>query len=328
MTRLRAAGGELWVEAPGLALSSTVDGGLRRAKGAVFRRIRTRVTCGEMEAGAYPDYLNFYTAVDVERHHAVASGDWVDVVATAGLGNTINVLAVMRIEPDARALADAFRLAAEAKAVAACDLGIRRRGSRVGGDVSDAVAVVATGGAARRYVGLGTEVGEELFRLVREAVVKALGDLGVDWELRQNLGVSYGDLLDLAMELYSRAPVPGAGDVGEAVKKMLEAYLADPNVWAFIYAAGELDAKAAAGCHRGLTAEEHARDSKRVVVDEALGVALAQYINGFKAVEMMYWVDREKPGPLANLPMYADDVAAALLAGILSRLYDKLIYGV
>ncbi len=328
MTGVRVAEGELWVEAPGLALSSTVDGGLRRVKGAVFRQVRGHVTCGEMEAGAYPEYLNFYTAVDVERRHAVASGSWVDVVATAGLGNTINVLAVMRIEPDARALADAFRLAAEAKAVAACDMGVRRGGRRVGGDVSDAVAVVATGGAAQRYVGLGTDVGEELYRLVREAVVKALGDLGVDWELRQNLGVGYGDLLNVALELYSKAPVPGAGEVGEAVKEILDAYLADPNVWAFIYAAGELDAKAAAGCHRGLTAEEHAGDSKKIIADEALGVALAQYINGFKAVEMMYWIDREKPGPLVSLPMYADDVAAALLAGVLSRLYDKLIYGV
>ena len=41
----------------------------------------------------------------------------------------------------------------------------------MGGNVSD--AVVATGGE-RRYVGLGTEVGDELFRLVHDAVFKAL----------------------------------------------------------------------------------------------------------------------------------------------------------
>jgi adenosylcobinamide amidohydrolase len=38
--------------------------------------------------------------------------------------------------------------------------------------VSD--AVVATGGERRRYVGLGTDVGDELFRLVHDAVLKAL----------------------------------------------------------------------------------------------------------------------------------------------------------
>jgi adenosylcobinamide amidohydrolase len=42
----------------------------------------------------------------------------------------------------------------------------------LGGNVSD--AVVATGGERTRYVGLGTEVGDELFRLVHDAVFKAL----------------------------------------------------------------------------------------------------------------------------------------------------------
>jgi len=40
--------------------------------------------------------------------------------------------------------------------------------------VSDAVAVVATGGERRRYVCIGTEVGDELFRLVHDALFKAL----------------------------------------------------------------------------------------------------------------------------------------------------------
>jgi adenosylcobinamide amidohydrolase len=44
----------------------------------------------------------------------------------------------------------------------------------LGGNVSDAVAVVATGGERRRYVGLGAEVGDELFRLVHDAAFKAL----------------------------------------------------------------------------------------------------------------------------------------------------------
>ncbi len=57
-------------------------------------------------------------------------------------------------------------------------------------------------------------------------------------------------------------------------------------------------------------------------------MALAEYIGGFKAVLTLYWLDRQKPGPLAKLPMFADDVAAALAAGVLTRLYDRLIHGV
>jgi len=56
-------------------------------------------------------------------------------------------------------------------------------------------------------------------------------------------------------------------------------------------------------------------------------VALAEYIGGFKAVLTLYWLDRQKPGPLARLPMLADDVAAALAAGVLTKLYDRLIHG-
>ena len=320
--------GRLWVKARGLALSSTVDGGVREVEGAVFVQLRGYKTCAEMEREAVPGHLTFYTAVDVARHHAVLRGGGVLVAATAGLPNTINVLAVLAVEPDLRALADAFRLAVEAKAAAAADLGLRRGGKRVGGDVSDAVAVVAVGGERRRYMGLETEVGDELFRLVHDAVLKALGGLDVDQELRLSLGLGYGDLLSLILQAYAQAPVPGAQNAEEEARRLLDAVLRDPNVWAFIYAAGELDAKAAAGAYRGLTPEEHAADSKKIVADESLAVALAEYIGGFKAVLTLYWLDRQKPGPLAGLPMFADDVAAALAAGVLTKLYDKLIHGV
>jgi len=79
----------------------------------------------------------------------------------------------------------------------------------LGGNVSDAVAVVATGGERRRYVGLGT----------------------------QRLG------------LHLRSQVAGRQ-----------------------------------GRRRGLTPEEHAAGRKKIVADESLAVALAEYIGGFKAV--------------------------------------------
>lgn len=320
--------GALWVEAPGVALSSTVDGGVRKVKGAVFRRVAKHMTCREMEEAAVPGYLNFYTAVDVAKHHWAARGRYAAVVATAGFGNTINVLVVVQAEPDLRALADVYRLAVEAKAVTAVDMGLRRGLARLGGDASDAVAVIATGGVKARYMGLGTEVGEEVYALVQEAVKKAAEPPDLDQELRRYLGVGVGDLLRLVLEAYRQAPVPGAQGVEETAADMLSRLLQDPNVWAFIYAAGELDAKAASGTHRGLSPQEHAQDSKKIVADEAIGAALAQYINGFKALQAMYWLDRRKPPPLDRLPMYTDDVAAALAGGLLSRLYDKLLHGI
>lgn len=164
---------ETWIYAKGLALSSTVDGGLRFVEGAVFRRLREFVEISDMEKSAYSDFLNFYTIADVRRI-SIAEGKRAEVAVTASLGNTINVLAVLKIEPNVRALADAFRLAVEAKAVAVANLRLKKFGRIVGGDVSDAVAVIATGGARERYVGLGTEIGDELFELVYKLVKFAL----------------------------------------------------------------------------------------------------------------------------------------------------------
>jgi alpha-ribazole phosphatase CobZ len=319
--------GRLTVRAEGLSLSSTVDGGVREVEGAVFVQISGFKTCDEMERETVPGYVTFFTAVNVAEHYAALTGRRVAVVATAGLRGTINVLAVLQIEPDLRALADAFRLAVEAKAVAAADLGLRRGGRRVGGDVSDAVAVIATGGERRRYVGLGTDVGEELFELAHEAVIKALGGLDADCELRLNLGLGYDDLLNLVLDAYYTAPAAGAGNVERLARSLLDAVLADPNVWAYIYAAGELDARGAVGTLRGLSRDEHRADSKKIVADESIGAALAEYIGGFKAVLALYWLDRLKPGPLSRLPMFADDIAAAIAAGVLARLYDRLLHG-
>jgi len=103
--------------------------------------------------------------------------------------------------------------------------------------VSDAVAVVATGGERRRYVGLGTEVGDELFRLVHDAVLKAMGNLDVDKKLRLSLGLGYGDLLSLILQAYAQAPVPGAQNAEEEIRRVLNAVLRTPNIWTFIYAA-------------------------------------------------------------------------------------------
>lgn len=100
----------------------------------------------------------------------------------------------------------------------------------MGGNVSDAVAVVAAGGERRRYVGLVTEVGDELFRLVHDAVFKALGVLDVDRELRLSLGLGYGDLLSLILQAYAQAPVPGAQNAEEEIRRVLNAVLRDPNV--------------------------------------------------------------------------------------------------
>ncbi|MEM4868581.1 MAG: hypothetical protein QXK54_07180, partial [Ignisphaera sp.] len=68
-------------------------------------------------------------------------------------------------------------------------------------------------------------------------------------------------------------------------------------------------------------------DSPGIIVDELVGKALAEYINGFKGLLMYYWIERLKERGetpiLKLLPPIADDIVAALIGGILSKIYDK-----
>jgi hypothetical protein len=52
----------------------------------------------------------------------------------------------------------------------------------------------------------------------------------VDQGLRLSLGLRYGDLLSLILQAYAQAPVPGAQNAEEEIRRVLNAVLRDPNV--------------------------------------------------------------------------------------------------
>lgn len=268
----------------------------------------------------------FLTAADLSRHFGAVEDPPVRLFGSVSLSppscvGTINLAVVADVPLSRWGMADLMRTVAEAKCLAVTNRLLRCGGKRSPGTVTDAVlvAVPVEKSESIHFAGFATEIGGKTAKLV-ERLVSELdgGDL-----FERALGVTYRDFAEAFAQLAKRAPLPASPE--EAVEKLKE-FLRDPNVWALVMAASELDALAAAGAVPGLSAEEHAADTPRVVVDELLGVALADYLGGFNAVLTTYWVERVKrEGGFKELSMFSDDVFSALLAAAYLELYRKYL---
>ena len=327
--------------------------GLMRSRHMVFHRVDEDFDVPDMDEyrrgivaglGLPEETPIFLTAVKLSDH-LMLRADGVAVIATIGLyppvcveqeelydpiSGTVNIAVIVEEQGlSFPALVDLLRVVAEAKTVAASMLMLRCRG-RAAGTVTDAVAAAAkVEPHGLPWAGMATSLGNKAARLVYEAVLR--GDRRSPGEkMRDILGLGPGDLLDDMLQMYMRAPVPDmdAGEARRILEGMLDGVLRDPNVWAFLVAARELDLHGAAGTLPGMKREEFLDDSRRIVADEALSSALALYIAGFRGLLSTYWVDRSKHGAglrLSRLSMFEDDVAAALVGAILSRFYDRTL---
>ncbi len=295
-----------------------------------------------------PDSVVLLTSVDLEDRLAVEeTKDPPGVVAVSvgltpptcpGSGgyeplkaSTINVAVAVDAELDASGLLDLFRVVVEAKTLAAVELLLRCK-TRSPGTATDAVALVArpersrgrilTAGMATR---LGGSIAEVVYRLIVGLGSSILGPYGL---ARNALGYTIDDLVDIAVEAYRQAPVPGVPEdaVKGALRDVLEAALRDPNVAALVIAARDLDLRGAAGVLPGIPAEEFSRDPRGIVADELLATALSLYLAGFKGLLATYWVERLKEtGRIpVEAPVFEDDVVSALVGSALSLVYDRL----
>ena len=265
----------------------------------------------------------FLTAAELPEAFSYAEEGPLALAATVAMTppscvGTINVAVVADAPLSRWGMADLLRTAVEAKCVAAVDSLLRCNGRRAGGTVTDAAAVLVPAGKPEEvhFAGPATELGAAASRLVYSLV-----RWGDKFDLFERVLVSRSEFIRIFRRVLEEAPLPVSdGEIAEA----LDGVLKDPNVWALILAAAELDALGAAGAIPGLAAEEYRADTARVVADELLGVALADYLGGFNAVLATYWVERlKKRGAIPELSMFSDDVLSALVAGVYLSLYRK-----
>jgi len=279
---------------------------------------RVRASLGE-------DTAVFLTAAKLPESFGARADGPVSAAATAAMeppsciGGTINVAVWVDAPLSKWGMVDLLRTVVEAKCLAAVDRLVRCNGVRSPGTVTDAVlvAVPERQGESMHYAGPATELGQRVARLVYELVV-ALDAYDL---FERALGATRGEFSQAFAALLKEAPLPV--EEGEELRE-LDKFLNDPNVWALILAASELDAMGARGLIPGLSAEEFKSDTPRLIADELLGVALADYLGGFQAVLTTYWVERvKKRGAFRELAPFADDIMSALLASVYLSLYKK-----
>ena len=128
-----------------------------------------------------------------------------------------------------------------------------------------------------------------------------------------NKGITLEKMLNTALELY-------IGEDAEKVREQLRGimihYLNDINIQALLTAA--------------LLLEENFKvegDPVSLMADELLGIDIAEYIGGKKALFNFFYYDTKKPGILKELPPFLDDAIGGFIAGCMTKVFEIISSG-
>jgi len=133
-------------------------------------------------------------------------------------------------------------------------------------------------------------------------------------------GVTLETLVECGLALYM--PCRGVDDsktvhgIRERLGELIRRRCRDPNVFLLVEAASHLDGQIKEG-RWGLM-----DDPAHIVCDELIGISIAEYIGGKKALFNFVRYDREKPGVLSRLGVFMDDAVGGLVAGCMTRLFE------
>lgn len=281
--------------------------------------------------------VGMMTAVAMNNARIIEKED-VTAVITAGISkskssSTINIILLIYNNLSQSAMANAVIVATEAKTAAFFDLDVHdEKGDLFTGDSTDSVVVACYGygegkGEGRKeeiFAGKATELGKVIYEVVREGVKEALfrhDKLKADRPILTRLeerGIHLEDMVSTALELY----VPVEGEVvKEELKKRLEETIkkecSDVNVALLLAAAFRLDEEE---IRKGRAGEAGEEDAACIVADELIGIDIAEYIGGKKALFNFFYYDTRKPGILSRLDVFMDDAIGGLIAGCMSKM--------
>ena len=135
--------------------------------------------------------------------------------------------------------------------------------------------------------------------------------------------ISLKSLIHCALEMY--VPHPGIETAEKATEMLREEFidvLGDVNVSILLVMAFRAQEDAEKGLVPGLT-QERFKGRPGPVADEVLGLAIASYIGGTRAVFEYVRFDQAKPGILKRLGSITNDAIGALVAGVSSNVYTR-----
>jgi alpha-ribazole phosphatase CobZ len=294
------------------------------------------------------EVVGMMTAVPMENARII-EGENVTAIITAGISyserskasSTVNIILLVDKNLSQSAMANAIMVATEAKTAAFFDLDVHdEKGDLFTGDATDSVVVAcktfrksfnknAAQFAAEEekeeiFAGKATKIGKAIYEVVREGVKEALfrhDKLYADRPILTRLaerGIYLEDMVSTALELYA----PVEGEVGkEELKKRLEETIkkecSDVNVALLLAAALHSEEEE---IRKGRAGEAGAEDAACVVADELIGMNIAEYIGGKKALFNFFYYDTRKPGILSRLGVFMDDAIGGLIAGCMSKM--------
>ena len=333
-------------------LSSAVyNGGYRRVRALLNLTVAT-----DFQGDAFERFDSFFeehdlpgeetvalmTAVGMNDARIIERGD-VTAIITAGkskapskLSSTINIILLLNKNLSQPAMANVIIVATEAKVAALYDLDVHEvNGELFTGDVTDSVVVAcrrnakdeAKGGVEEEeiFAGKATELGGTVYEVVREGVRDALiyhDSLTADRHILIRLeerGIFLDDLVSTALELY--VPAEGEEVDREELKRRLEVTItkesSDVNVALLLAAAMHSDE---IEIMKGRTGELGETDAASIVADELIGIDIAEYIGGKKALFNFIYYDTRKPGILRLLGVFMDDAIGGLIAGCMTKM--------
>ncbi|MHC1577677.1 MAG: adenosylcobinamide amidohydrolase, partial [Candidatus Methanospirareceae archaeon] len=233
--------------------------------------------------------------------------------------STVNIILLVSKNLSQSAMANLLIVATEAKTAAFADLNVRDENSDLfTGDATDSVVVACTACSGEgaegeeegkeeagkeeeekeeeekeeeeRFAGKATRLGKAVYEVVREGVKEALflhNRLSVERPILTRLeerGIFLAEMVAAGLELYVAAE--GEEEVGkEELKARLEAAIkrecSDVNVALLLAAALHSEEE---DVRKGRAGEAGAEDAACIVADELIGIDIAEYIGGKKAL--------------------------------------------
>jgi alpha-ribazole phosphatase CobZ len=329
--------------------SAAYNGGFGRAK----RIINLNVNA-DFKGNAFEAFDSFFsergfmgeetvgmmTAVPMANARIITKED-VTAIITAGIspsrspsGSTVNTILVIDKKLSQAAMANVIIVATEAKTAAFSDLDVHdEKGNLFTGDATDAVVVACHNDGSKEgegaeeviFAGKATELGKRIYDIVRYGVRDALfnyNNLSVDRPILTRLGergISLEDMVTTALELY--VPVEGEEEDRVALRRRLKELIkrecSDPNLALLLAAALHAEEEEIQKGRVGAVGEE---DAACIVADELIGLDIAEYIGGKKALFNFVYYDTRKPGILGQLGVFMDDAIGGLIAGCMTKL--------
>jgi alpha-ribazole phosphatase CobZ len=280
------------------------------------------------------EVVGMMTAVSMEKARIIEK-EGITAIITAGMSkSTVNIILLIERNLSQSAMANVIIVATEAKTAAFFDLDVKaENGDLFTGDSTDSVVIACYGygNAAKKeeilFAGKATKLGRTIYDVVREGVKDALfyhDKLSVDRPILTRLeerGIYLEDMVSTALELY--IPVKGVNKDEDIVviKRRLEETIqkecGDVNVALLLAAAFHSEEEE---IRKGRAGEAGEADAACIVADELIGIDIAEYIGGKKALFNFFYYDTRKPGILGRLGVFMDDAIGGLIAGCMSKM--------